>query len=123
MSGIPVGTPGTSGEGVVQLDAYCWECFFPSRAGRVEFFDSHGNTMLILEPRPAEMRVNVNSCIGGVLGQPEWYYLPVNSSSYRVQIVLTHEGFSIVSGGVQDKLFHHRVAPSEFSGVVKYTPG
>ena len=108
---------------IVSISPECWQCFFPTRAGRVEFFDTFGNTMFLFEPRPAEMRVCMNSCIGGILGEPEYCYLPVNSKSYMVKIVLAQDGFAVVCDGVRQKLFSHRLPSSSFGGVVKFTPG
>lgn len=111
-------------EGIVQrAGTSTWECFFPTRSGRVEFIDEVGNSMFIFEPRPSEMRVYMNSCVSGQLGEPEWCYLPVNSSSFRALISISEEGFVVVVDGSQLKLYHHRVPIYAFNGAVKYTPG
>lgn len=109
--------------GIIQLSQSSWTCFFPTRTGKVEFIDSAGNILLSFEPRPAEMRVCMNSCIGGAVGLQEWVYMPVNSSSYRVRIDLTMDGFEIICNNVLEKVFLHRFPPSGFCGTVKYTPG
>jgi hypothetical protein len=102
----------------------CWECFFPSRTGIVEFFDAKGDTVFILEPRPMEMVVAMNACIGGQFGEQENTYIPLNSSSFRAFVTVTEIGFSVVfEDGVEHKLFRHRTPASSFSGFVKYTPG